>query len=239
MGLRDRIKQGLKRALGGEGAAPAPVSRAAAGAGAEAARADAARAEAARAEAARAEAARAEAARVEAAKAEAAKVEAANVEAAKAEAARAEAAKVEAAKAAVVADAPPVAEVPASKLPKSIISDNDAPLRDAHLRGTFNTTGAGFVVRLLNPALGIDLTVPCEPGEYVLEAADRAGYEMPASCRTGGCLTCAGKLVSGDSDMIEQYTLEEEHIAAGYRLLCCTTVSTDATFVTHQQDEIH
>ena len=131
------------------------------------------------------------------------------------------------------------AAVPASKLPKGIVSDNDAPLRDAHLRGTFNTTGSGFVVRLLNPALGIDLIVPCEPGEYVLEAADRAGYEMPASCRTGGCLTCAAKLVSGDSDMIEQYTLEEEHIAEGFRLLCCTTVSTDATFITHQQDEIH
>ncbi len=213
MGLRDRIKQGLKRALGATPEAPPaapvppvppvpPVARAAPPVPAPEPAVEAVKV--------------AEAARV-------------------AEAAKA----AEAARAAELERAVEAAAVPASKLPKGLVSDNDAPLRDAHLRGTFNTTGSGFVVRLLNPALGIDLIVPCEPGEYVLEAADRAGYEMPASCRTGGCLTCAAKLVSGDSDMIEQYTLEEEHIAEGFRLLCCTTVSTDATFITHQQDEIH
>jgi ferredoxin len=128
---------------------------------------------------------------------------------------------------------------PASPLPKGILSDNDAPLRDAYLRAAFATTDASFTVRLVNEALGLDLRVPCEPGEFVLDAAERAGHELPSSCRNGGCLTCAGKLLSGDTDMEEQYTLEDEHLAEGFRLLCCTRVHGDATFVTHQQDEIH
>lgn len=137
------------------------------------------------------------------------------------------------------AAAPPADPAPASPLPKNFLSDNDAPLRDAHLRGTFSTTENAFTVRLVNEALGLDLSVPCEPGEFVLEAADRAGHELPASCRNGGCLTCAGRLVTGDTEMEEQYTLEEEHVANGFRLLCCTRVRSDAVFVTHQQDDIH
>ncbi len=142
-----------------------------------------------------------------------------------------------------VAPGAPAAEAPAgspaSPLPKGILSDNDAPLRDAHLRAAFATTDASFTVRLVNEALGLDLRVPCEPGEFVLDAAERAGHELPSSCRNGGCLTCAGKLLAGETDMEEQYTLEDEHLAVGFRLLCCTRVHGDATFVTHQQDEIH
>lgn len=149
----------------------------------------------------------------------------------------AEAQRIEAAR--VVEAARVEAALLVSPLPKNILSDNDAPLRDAHIRGTFATSGSGYVVRLVNEALGIDLRVPCEPGELVLDAADRAGLEMPSSCRTGGCLTCAAKLLGGETEMDEQYTLEAEHIADGFRLLCCTTVSSDATFITHQHDEIH
>ncbi len=136
---------------------------------------------------------------------------------------------------------PPAAEPvpPASSLPKQFRSDGDAPLRDAHLRAAFTTTDAAFTVRLRNEDMGLDLTIQCEPGEFVLDAADRAGHDIPASCRNGGCLTCAGRLVSGETEMEEQYTLEEEHVASGYRLLCCTRVTSDAEFVTHQQDEIH
>ena len=36
----------------------------------------------------------------------------------------------------------------------------------------------------------------------------------------------------------EQYVLEESDIQKGYRLLCCTTVSKPAVFLTHQVDEI-
>ncbi|MCC8943002.1 2Fe-2S iron-sulfur cluster binding domain-containing protein, partial [Bradyrhizobium sp. Arg68] len=41
------------------------------------------------------------------------------------------------------------------------------------------------------------VTFPCEPREFVLDAAERAGYAMPSSCRKGACNTCEAGLLGG------------------------------------------
>jgi CDP-4-dehydro-6-deoxyglucose reductase/3-phenylpropionate/trans-cinnamate dioxygenase ferredoxin reductase subunit len=46
---------------------------------------------------------------------------------------------------------------------------------------------------------GRDISFPCEDNESVLEAAQRAGYEIPYSCRKGVCATCEGRLVAGEA----------------------------------------
>jgi NAD(P)H-flavin reductase/ferredoxin len=51
-------------------------------------------------------------------------------------------------------------------------------------------------------ASGTDIAFPCEPDETVLDAAERAGYSLPYSCRKGVCVTCAGGLVSGEVEGI-------------------------------------
>ncbi len=38
-----------------------------------------------------------------------------------------------------------------------------------------------------------------EPGETLLDAAERQGLALPYSCRKGVCDTCAGRIVSGDA----------------------------------------
>jgi NAD(P)H-flavin reductase/ferredoxin len=43
-----------------------------------------------------------------------------------------------------------------------------------------------------------DIEFPCEPGETVLDAAERAGYSLPYSCRKGVCATCEGDLLRGE-----------------------------------------
>lgn len=43
-----------------------------------------------------------------------------------------------------------------------------------------------------------NISFGCAADETVLDAAERAGYTIPYSCRKGVCSTCEGKLISGD-----------------------------------------
>jgi NAD(P)H-flavin reductase/ferredoxin len=45
---------------------------------------------------------------------------------------------------------------------------------------------------------GTDISFPCAPEETILDAAERAGYSIPYSCRKGVCSTCTGELTSGE-----------------------------------------
>ena len=42
-----------------------------------------------------------------------------------------------------------------------------------------------------------DISFACAPDETVLDAAERAGYAIPYSCRKGACNTCEAALVAG------------------------------------------
>ena len=61
---------------------------------------------------------------------------------------------------------------------------------------------------------------PMLDGETVIDAGERAGLEMPYSCRGGMCCTCRGKLVSGEVEMAVNYSLEPWEQEAGYVLTC-------------------
>lgn len=61
---------------------------------------------------------------------------------------------------------------------------------------------------------------PMLEGETVIDAGERAGLEMPYSCRGGMCCTCRGKLVSGEVEMAVNYSLEPWEKEAGYVLTC-------------------
>ncbi len=57
-------------------------------------------------------------------------------------------------------------------------------------------------------------------GETVLDAAARAGIELPFSCRAGVCSTCRTKVVRGEVEMAQNYALEDWEVAQGYVLAC-------------------
>src|ERR1700680_1816007 len=61
---------------------------------------------------------------------------------------------------------------------------------------------------------------PCERGETVLNAAQRAGYELPYSCRKGVCGTCKCRLTLGEVRAYSGDTLTEAEKSAGQVLLC-------------------
>jgi ring-1,2-phenylacetyl-CoA epoxidase subunit PaaE len=64
-------------------------------------------------------------------------------------------------------------------------------------------------------------------GEVILDAAGRAGLDLPFSCRAGVCSTCRAKLLSGTAEMEHNVALEEWEVEAGY-ILCCQARPTSA-----------
>jgi|HubBroStandDraft_4_1064222.scaffolds.fasta_scaffold61351_2 ring-1,2-phenylacetyl-CoA epoxidase subunit PaaE len=56
--------------------------------------------------------------------------------------------------------------------------------------------------------------------ESILEAAARAGLDLPFSCRAGVCSTCRTKLVRGEVALAQNYALEDWELAQGFILAC-------------------
>jgi len=69
---------------------------------------------------------------------------------------------------------------------------------------------------------------PMAPGDAsVLEAAERAGLELPFSCRSGICATCRARITRGTAVMTHNIALEPWETAAGF-VLCCQARPTTA-----------
>jgi ring-1,2-phenylacetyl-CoA epoxidase subunit PaaE len=67
---------------------------------------------------------------------------------------------------------------------------------------------------------GVRHAFPVAEGEAIVDAALRAGLDLPYSCKGGMCCTCRAKVVEGEVEMIRNYSLEPWEIAAGYALTC-------------------
>ena len=62
--------------------------------------------------------------------------------------------------------------------------------------------------------------VPVAEGEAILDAALRAGMDLPFACKGGMCSTCRAKLVDGEAEMEVNYSLEPWETNAGFILTC-------------------
>jgi ring-1,2-phenylacetyl-CoA epoxidase subunit PaaE len=62
--------------------------------------------------------------------------------------------------------------------------------------------------------------------EVILDAAARAGLELPFSCRAGVCSTCRTKVTRGAVEMAQNYALEDWEVEQGYVLACQSRVTT-------------
>jgi ring-1,2-phenylacetyl-CoA epoxidase subunit PaaE len=70
---------------------------------------------------------------------------------------------------------------------------------------------------------------PMAPSDAsVLEAAERAGLDLPFSCRSGICATCRARITQGAAVMTHNIALEPWETAAGF-VLCCQARPTTAT----------
>ena len=138
--------------------------------------------------------------------------------------------------------------------PEAMIEEVSSTLADAglapdHIHSERFTTGIPFPARprpFQQPGAapfavatvvsdGIRTAVPIEEGETVLDAALRAGLDLPYSCRGGMCSTCRARVSDGAVRMDVNYGLEPWETEAGYVLTCQARPTTARVLVDYDQ----
>lgn len=110
------------------------------------------------------------------------------------------------------------AQSPAKPLAKSITND---PKIEAN-------------VRIIMDGIEMDLNIDSD-GESVLDAAYKAGMDVPFACKGGVCCTCKAKVLEGSVKMDVNYALEPDEVEQGYILTCQSHPTADKVVISFDE----
>jgi ferredoxin len=94
-----------------------------------------------------------------------------------------------------------------------------------------------YQVRLVNQEKGLDRVMEVNADEYILDAAERQGFNLPYSCRAGVCVSCTGRLKEGTVNHDYDF-LKAKEIEAGFFLTCKAFATSNCVVETHQEDAL-
>jgi ring-1,2-phenylacetyl-CoA epoxidase subunit PaaE len=120
-----------------------------------------------------------------------------------------------------------------SRIHVELFTTGAAPPRAGSRKPVAGAADTGLPLSLTHD--GQSHQILLHPGETVLEAAERAGLDMPYSCRGGMCCTCRAKVTEGTASMDVNFSLEPWEVEAGYVLTCQCRPTSERLAVDYDQ----
>ncbi len=86
---------------------------------------------------------------------------------------------------------------------------------------------------------GASHSFSCRADQTVLAAAEAAGVELPSSCCSGVCTTCAARIQEGSVHQPDAMGVKAELQQEGFALLCVAYPRSDLKLVACQEDALY